>query len=479
MKKFKWYLSVWFISIWFTLSILIIPFIIGVILLIFRIIEEKKLQRYWEESGFNEIVDVKEEKEKIQKETLKHKESIEKEISKLQEEAKKATKDMEKQVNNFEVTIEELQAEKQQKQEEIIVIDDELLYQSFGFYDPKYELENSEQYKEKLDEIRDKQKEMVKNKTATDHLDEWILEGSKQKGKVMNNNNIKLTLRSFNNECDAAISNVKFNNINAMEKRVKKAFDQLNKTNKNNRIEIKTEYLSLKIDELYLAFEYAQKKEEEKEEQRQIREQMREEKKVQQEIEKQRKKLEKDEEHHKQALEKYQDQLENASDEMKKDLEDKIKEVMERMEELNKEKESVDFREQNARAGYVYIISNIGSFGENIYKIGMTRRLEPNERVKELGDASVPFTYDIHGMIFSNDAPTLENTLHHEFNDKRMNLVNLRKEFFKVSLKEIEETVKAKHNKVVEFTKLAEAEDWRKSEQIRKKSEDKTEEVIA
>lgn len=460
MKKIPWYLSIWFISLSFVFSIFILPLIAGIVLLILRILEEKKIQTYWEESGFDQIIDVNQEKARIEKELDKVK----------------------KEKHAVEKILDKLSLEKEQKQQELIVLDDELLYQSFGFYDPKYELENSEQYKQKLNEIRSKQKEMIKNKTATNHSDDWKLDGSIQKGKVMNNNNIKLTLRSFNNECDAAISNVKFNNVNSMEKRIKKTFEQLNKTNKNNKIDIRQAYLSLKLDELYLAFEYAQKLEEEKEEQRQIRERMREEKKVKQEIEKQRKKLEKDEEHHQQALDKYQEQLVNANEELKHDLEEKIREVMERMEELKKEKDAVDFREQNARAGYVYIISNIGSFGEDVYKIGMTRRLEPNDRVKELGDASVPFSYDIHGMIFSDDAPTLENTLHHEFDDKRLNLVNLRKEFFKVSLKEIEDVVKTKHNKVVQFTKLAKAEDWRKSQQIRLdkvSKHDENDEVIA
>ncbi|MDX8047601.1 DUF4041 domain-containing protein [Gracilibacillus sp. S3-1-1] len=468
MNQVKWYLSTWFISLCFVFSLLIIPFIVGIILLILRIKLDNKIKQTWEEHGFDQIIDTQFKKEEIDKEIRKAQDNAEKDMAKKQ-----------KQIEMLEKQVSTLENNKDQKQQELIILEDELLYQSFGFYDPKFELENSEQYKEKLSDIRARQKEMVKNKQATNHFDEWTLEGSKQKGKVMNNNNIKLTIRSFNNECDAAIANVKFNNINAMEKRIKKSAEQLNKTNKHNRIEIKDSYVALKLDELYLAYEYVQKKEEEKEEQRQLREQIREEKKVQQEIEKQRKKLEKDEQHHKQALEQYSKQLENANEELKLEIESKIQEVTERIEELKQEQQQVDYREQNAKAGYVYIISNIGSFGEDVYKIGMTRRLEPNDRVKELGDASVPFPYDIHAMIFSNDAPALEATLHREFEDKRLNLVNLRKEFFSVSLSEISEVVKTKHNKVVEFTKLAEAEEWRKSEKIREeKAESNQQEKI-
>lgn len=126
-------------------------------------------------------------------------------------------------------------------------------------------------------------------------------------------------------------------------------------------------------------------------------------------------------------------------------------------------KENVLQRELNTRAGYVYIISNIGSFGKDIYKIGMTRRLEPMDRVKELGSASVPFEFDVHAMIFSEDAPKLENQLHHHFKEFEVNKVNPRKEFFKVSLREIEKVVLENYNGTVTFTEIAKAEQYRRS----------------
>lgn len=126
----------------------------------------------------------------------------------------------------------------------------------------------------------------------------------------------------------------------------------------------------------------------------------------------------------------------------------------------------IDYREANKRAGYVYIISNIGSFGENIYKIGMTRRLDPMERVDELGDASVPFKFDVHAMIFSDDAPALETALHHAFEKKKVNMINGRREFFNVTLEEIEDVVKANYDKTVEFIKIPQAEQYRESQKI-------------
>ena len=129
--------------------------------------------------------------------------------------------------------------------------------------------------------------------------------------------------------------------------------------------------------------------------------------------------------------------------------------------------QDIDYREANQKAGYVYVISNIGSFGENVYKIGMTRRLDPTERIDELGDASVPFDFDIHAMIFSEDAPALEAALHRAFEHRKLNMVNTRREFFRVTLDEIKAVVKANYDKTAEFIDIADAEQFRISEKIR------------
>jgi len=265
------------------------------------------------------------------------------------------------------------------------------------------------------------------------------------------------------NECDNIISKVKFNNITASEKRLVKVFEDLNKLTDMQRVAITPEYLDLKLEELSLKYEFEQKKQEEKEEQQAIKEQMREEARALKELEKAKEKVEKEEKHFSQAIEKMNQQLQKANSEEQQKLLDKLRELEAQLELTKRNKEDVINRVQNTRAGYVYIISNIGSFGDSVYKIGMTRRLEPLERVKELGDASVPFTFDVHAMIFSEDAPALESALHRALSDKKVNKVNDRKEFFRVDLKEIEELVKRNHNKTVEFTKLAEAEEFRKS----------------
>lgn len=127
----------------------------------------------------------------------------------------------------------------------------------------------------------------------------------------------------------------------------------------------------------------------------------------------------------------------------------------------------IDYRQANMRAGYVYIVSNIGSFGENVYKIGMTRRLDPQERIDELGGASVPFKFDVHAMIFSDDAPALEAALHRAFEDKKVNIVNQRREFFNVTLDEIKDVVKKNFDKTVEFIDIPDAEQYRVSMKMR------------
>ncbi|MED4170784.1 DUF4041 domain-containing protein [Priestia megaterium] len=351
----------------------------------------------------------------------------------------------------------------EQVKQKVLVLNDEILYQSFVLYDPRYDLENSEEYKQMLYKVRQTQKDAVKHNLATDYSVNWMLDDNLRKSETMNKYNIKMTTRAFNSECDVIIHKIKFNNVEAAEKKIRIAREQLNKLNEYNSIVITDFYLNLKLEELYLVYEHALKVQEEKEEQRRLKELLKEERKAQEEINQRLQIIEKDEQHFLNALSNYQRQLENTKEGYRYNLEKEIAKLQEQLKELIEEKEKLDYRIQHAKAGYVYIISNIGSFGEDIYKIGMTRRLEPLDRVKELGDASVPFTFDIHAMIFSKDAPLLEKTLHNAFAEKRVNKVNNRKEFFHLTLEEIKEVVYRNHNDAVEFIKLAEAREYRET----------------
>lgn len=406
-------------------------------------------------SQYEKIADIEKEKEKT--------------LSFIQEQNTRFEQDKQlyiNEINSLKSKITLLSEEIKQKKSQIVELDETILLQEFGMYSPIYDFANSEMYKDRLDAIRIEQKNMILFKTAATCSTSWTVNGSEAQGRVMTNQNIKQILRCFNDECDMLISKVKFNNIAAFIEKIRKSYDALNRMNTKNAVSISHEYLELKIQELQLAYEYVVKKQEEKEEQRRIREQMREEVRLQKEIEEARKDIEKEQKHYINALLKLNKQI-DSSDELEKEvLLGKKVEIEKHLSDLDLAIKDIDYREANKRAGYVYIISNIGSFGENIYKIGMTRRLDPMERVDELGDASVPFKFDVHAMIFSDDAPALETALHHAFEKKKVNMINGRREFFNVTLEEIEDVVKANYDKTVEFIKIPQAEQYRESQKI-------------
>lgn len=345
-------------------------------------------------------------------------------------------------------------------------LDDDIYFTEFGLYKPQYICMNSEEYKERINFVRSKQKDRIKNKKALSYYDSWVLDGSTSKGRALNNDNMKMVLRAFNNECDVLISKVKFNNVDIIEERIKKAATAIDKLNIRNKISILPEFIDLKIQELHLVHEYHVKKQEEKEELRRQREEEREEKKLQEELRKAREDANKEYKHYLSAKEKLINQLEQA--ENKEYIKARLLEMDTKLDEIEKGIKELDYREANKRAGYVYVISNIGSFGENIYKIGMTRRLDPMDRIDELGDASVPFKFDVHAMIFSDDAPALETALHNKFSNYKVNMINGRKEFFNVTLEEIEKVIKENHEKLVEIKKTPDAEQYRESLLIKK-----------
>ncbi|MFQ9312861.1 DUF4041 domain-containing protein [Clostridium perfringens] len=388
-----------------------------------------------------------------------------KEIDKLKIEKDKISKEVDKLFSKKQ----ELSNKIKLKKKDLILLDDEILMQEFGVYKPIYDFESSEKYKQAIDNLRVVQKEMIKNKSAVIYSNNWTVDGSKAKGRKMTNDNIKQIIMAFNIECDNLIAKVKYNNIQSIQKRIEKTFERLNKLNESNQVRLTSKYLECKLSELKLVHEYQVKKQEEKEEQKRIREELREEAKLKKELEEAKKNTLKDITHFENALSKLNEQLKsnNLSDEEIKNLQIKKEEIEKNIDNLNLSLKDIDYRQENQRAGYVYIISNIGAFGKDVYKIGMTRRLEPMDRIDELGDASVPFNFDVHAMIFADDAPKLENALHKAFENKKLNMVNQRREFFNVTLEEIEKVVKENFDKTVEFKKEPEAEQFRQSLKIK------------
>ncbi|HFO2233128.1 TPA: DUF4041 domain-containing protein [Staphylococcus aureus] len=318
----------------------------------------------------------------------------------------------------------------------------------------------SKEFNDQLSMLSLDEKGMVNNDEAV-----YYYGYSEKKSHI--NSQIKQILRSFNTECDYLFSSLTSRNYDNYHKKIVRSYEALNKIYKVDNVEITRQYLQIKLEKLNLINERAIKIEQEKALQREIKEQMKEEEKVRRELEQQEKKIAKEETQFSNEIKNLFKRLEKSQNDIEKELyADKIKELEEKVKQLEADKKDVENRKLNTRAGYVYVISNIGSFGEGIYKIGLTRRLEPYDRVKELGDASVPFEFDVHAMIFSDDAPTLESTLHRHFRDRELNKVNHRKEFFKVDIDEIEEVVKNNHNNTVEFTKIPVAEQYWESQNI-------------
>lgn len=350
-------------------------------------------------------------------------------------------------------------------QKQILGAEDTVLLESFALYEPKYQFTNSIDYKARLDAVRAEQKQTARGLSA--EVDSWDHDGiqfTKAQWKKLRKDVLKLALRSFNSESEYCVDNVKFNNLEKMEERIRRSFETCNKLLKATNAWWADAVLEHKLQELYLAHEYQVKRQEEKDAARQAREDQREQEKLEREIREARAKIEKERNHFTSAIQKLQLRLGASGDQQERDdLQNRIDELSSQNSKLDDEERLLDYREQNARAGYVYVISNIGAFGTGVYKIGMTRRLEPMDRVDELGDASVPFRFDVHALIFSDNAPALEAKLHTHFAAGRLNKVNGRKEFFRADLNEIEAVIRANYDAVVEVVHVALAEQYRES----------------
>lgn len=435
MKR-KWYLQTWFICILFLFWPLIIPAILGAIFLVMQIVENNKLgKKYGAVDSLNDSI-----------EKLKEKQS----------ETEKTVSDV---INDLNNKIDAKKREREDIQKEIFALKKESVCEQYRF--SEYDGLTSEECKNKLALIKTDEQALIKNSSAV-----RIFGDSSKKAF---NTNTKQILRCFNSECDNILLNLSVKTIDSSRNKITKSFETLNKLFSTEGVQIEQKLLQYKLDELNLIYTYELKKEQEREQQRAIKEQMIEEEKVSREIERQKAKIEKDQNQCSNEINRLMGYMQKSQNDAEKQLYiDKIKELEEKLKQLESEKASVLEREANARAGYVYVISNIGSFGENVYKIGMTRRLEPMDRVKELGSASVPFEFDVHAMIFSDDAPSLEAALHQKFEKRSVNRVNLRKEFFRVSLDEIEATVKENYNNTVQFTRIPVAKEYNETLEILK-----------
>lgn len=326
-----------------------------------------------------------------------------------------------------------------------------------AFYEPRYHFATSGMFAAQLDSIQRTQARLIKEHRAV------VVSGPVDRTNKREIRSLaKLMLRAFNGEADAATAKVSYKNIATMEHRVNRAFTAINMFGASRQVKIHSDYRDLRIQELHLVHGYQEKLQLEREEQRAIKEQMRDEELARREIERAKSKAEAEEHQYEIALQAARAEAAAASNHRADALNRQIQELEQRLAEAHLAKERAISRAQQTRAGHVYVISNVGAFGEGVFKVGLTRRLVPEDRVWELSDASVPFDFDIHAMIYSNDAPKLESALHSLLAPHRINRINLRKEFFRVELATIEDAVRNSHGTAT-FTRAAEAKEWRQT----------------
>lgn len=378
-----------------------------------------------------------------------------------------------KEVEDNRLRVEDVRSSYKEKREllekleqQVAVYDERLAFAELGVYEPHFDFGDSETYKGEIKKVRDLQKAMISAKTATICPTDWTVGGSRSKGQTMINRQTRLTMRAFNNECEAAIANTRWHNVVAMEKRILNSAKQINNSNSSMKLVINEDYVAKKLDELHLTHEYRELLKVEKDKRAELARAEREEKKLLAEAEA----AEREER-------KYQALLDKARKEAGVD-ESRIAELETALAEAHSTSERARAMAEMTKSGYVYIISNIGSFGGDIVKIGLTRRLDPDDRVRELGDASVPFGFDTHAIIYSEEAPALETSLHKAFEDRRVNAANTRKEFFRVSLEEVENAV-MRLAPDANFFKDREAQEWHETLACRKQRLEKMQNATA
>jgi len=341
---------------------------------------------------------------------------------------------------------------------QVVATEDIALLQEAGIYEYRHPLSDAVEFRSRLEKLKDTYKSLARSGDAVLASTNWEVNGSVSEGRRMVRDFSKLMLRAYNAEVDSLVRTMRPYKLQASIDRLGKTVETIARLGKTMSIRVNPTYHQYRITELELTADYLAKVEEEKERVREERERQREEQKAQREFEREKARLLKERSHYVAALSK----VEANSDLLA------VEELRAKLADVDKAITDVEGREANIRAGYVYVISNVGAFGEHMVKVGMTRRLEPMDRVRELGDASVPFRFDVHALIFSEDAVGLETRLHHALADRRVNLVNLRREFFYATPSEVRtvvEEIAGQH--VLEYTETPEAVEWRASDNQR------------
>jgi hypothetical protein len=361
----------------------------------------------------------------------------------------------------------ELGAQVQAKRQEldhvardVVATSDLAALQEVGVYQYRHPLANAEQYKAARERVTEQIKAMARDGKAIEAASSWTVNNSAAQGRAMVRDLSKLMLRAYNAEAENCVRTMRAGNLSVAVKRLEKSVWAIAKLGQIMSIRVAPPYHQLRIQELELVADYQAKVAEEKEAERAERERLREEAKARREYEQEQDRLTKELRHYRNALAAVGQDGDAAG----------AGELQARIDEIERAIEGVQARAANIRAGYVYVISNIGAFGERMVKVGLTRRLDPTDRVYELGDASVPFRFDVHALVFSDDAVGLEARLHEALARVRVNLVNPRREFFYATPSEVRELLAKHAGHLLDFVDEPEAAEWRQSEGERRRS---------
>lgn len=331
-----------------------------------------------------------------------------------------------------------------------VELSDQQVLQDVGIYRYHHPLEDAAAYKDRLQDLNTRIDEFVKSGTAVLASDLFTFDGSLAKGRKMTADFSKLMLRAYNAEADNCVRSLRSGNVRTAKSRLERAMAAIEKLGAIMEMRVNPDYHQVRVEELELTADFQMKVQEERERAREERAELREQQRVERELAAERERLDKERAHYVGVLE----QLRAKGDESA------AAELEGRLHDIDAAIEANDYRAANIRAGYIYVISNIGALGPNVVKIGMTRRLEPRDRVRELGDASVPFLYDTHALFFSEDAVALENELHKAFADRRVNHVNERREFFFATPTEVRTLLMEKVGGLLEFNEEPEAPEY-------------------
>ncbi|KGN39875.1 ATPase [Knoellia aerolata DSM 18566] len=332
----------------------------------------------------------------------------------------------------------------------MVELNDQRVLQDVGIYRYHHPLEDAAAYKDRLEAVNARIDEYVKTGRAVLASDMFTFDGSLAKGRKMTADFSKLMLRAYNAEADNCVRSLRSGNVRTAVARLERAMAAIERLGAIMEMRVNPDYHQVRVEELELTADFQMKVQEERERAREERAELKEQQRVERELAAEREKLDKERAHYLGVLEALRAKGDDAA----------VAELEGRLHDIDAAIEANDYRAANIRAGYIYVISNVGALGPNVVKIGMTRRLEPRDRVRELGDASVPFLYDTHALFFSEDAITLENELHKAFADRRVNHVNARREFFFATPAEVRELLLEKVGGLLEFNEKPEAPEY-------------------